>query len=170
MKVSLRRLTFSAMIAALTTITTVYLLHVPISIFGGQGCLHVGDAVIFLGASFLPTGYACAAAAVGGLLADLLCGSALWAPWTLIIKALIAFCFTAKGDTILNKQNYFALLAACLITIVGYYCAEGFIYGNWITPVYSIIGNLLQGIISSVLYVILGLSLDKAQIKKQIHL
>ena len=40
--------------------------------------------------------------------------------------------------------NLLAMVAACVIKIVGYYIAEGIIYGNWIAPVTSIPGNLVQ--------------------------
>lgn len=169
MKQNTLKVTMSAVIAALTAVTTAYIFHIPMTLFGGQGYVHIGDAIIFLGASLLPTGYACAAAALGGALADLLSGAALWAPWTLVIKALIVLCFTAKGATILNKRNYLALFGAVAITVAGYYIAEGFLYGNWITPVYSITGNLIQWVASSILYVVLGLALDKLQLKKQIR-
>lgn len=169
-KKALLKLTLSAMIAALTAVATAYIFHIPMSLFGGQGYVHIGDAIIYLGASILPAGYACAAAALGGAMADLLSGSALWAPWTLVIKALVALCFTAKGASLLNKRNYLALVLAAVITAAGYYIAEAFLYGSWITPVYSISGNLLQSVASAVLYVVLGLALDKIRIKQQISL
>ncbi len=167
---TIRHLTFSAMIAALTAVTTAYLFHIHMTIFGGQGCVHLGDTVIYLGASLLPPWYACVSAALGGSLADLLCGSAVWAPWSFVIKALVALCFTAKGDKILAKRNYFAIVGACLITVICYYIAEAFIYGNWVTPVHSIIGNVTQGVASAVLYIVIGLIFDKIHLKKQIHL
>lgn len=167
---TLLKLTLSAMIAALTAVITAHIFHIPMSLFGGQGYVHIGDAIIYLGASLLPTGYACAAAALGGAMADLISGSALWAPWTLVIKALVALCFTAKGETLLNKRNYLVLVPAAAITAAGYYIAEAFLYGNWITPVHSIGGNLLQSVASSVLYVVLGLALDRIRIKQQIFL
>jgi len=37
-----------------------------------------------------------------------------------------------------------AIAVACIIKVVGYYIAEGFIYGNWLAPVTSIPGNLVQ--------------------------
>ena len=37
-----------------------------------------------------------------------------------------------------------ALVAACAIKIVGYYGAEGIIFGNWIAPMVSVPGNLVQ--------------------------
>lgn len=163
-------LTLAAMMAALTAITTVYLLHIHLPALGGQGCFHLGDTIIYLGASFLPTPYACAAAALGGSLADLLCGSPIWLPWTFCIKAGIAFFFTAKSPTIFTKRNILALVFAFFLTVGGYYIAEGFIYGNWITPIYSMIGNSIQSVASAVLYIILALLLDKINIKKQLAL
>lgn len=163
-------LTLAAMMAALTAITTVYLLHIHLPALGGQGCFHLGDTIIYLGASFLPTPYACAAAALGGSLADLLCGSPIWLPWTFCIKAGIAFFFTAKSPTIFTKRNILALVGAFFLTVGGYYIAEGFIYGNWITPIYSTLGNSIQSVASAVLYIILALLLDKINIKKQLAL
>ena len=37
-----------------------------------------------------------------------------------------------------------AIAVACVIKIVGYYIAEALIYGNWVQPVLSIPGNLIQ--------------------------
>ncbi|MBR5236662.1 MAG: TIGR04002 family protein [Clostridia bacterium] len=167
---TLKRLTLGAMFAALTAVTTAYIFHIPMAIFGGQGYVHVGDAVIFLAASCLPTGYACAVGALGGAAADLLSGAALWAPWTFIIKALVALCFSAKQPTLLHKRNYLAVLFAALISIGGYYVAEGCLYGNWIAPVYSIIGNLVQAGASTVLYLAIGFALDRINIKKQLSI
>lgn len=164
------RLTGSAMIAALTAVTTAYVFHVPMSLFGGQGYVHVGDAVIYLGASLLPVGYACSAAAIGGALADVLSGAPLWAPFTFVIKALMVLCFTSARPKILHKRNYLALLLAAIVTVAGYYAAEAVLYGNLLSPVYSITGNLLQASSSAVLYIILGLALDKIQIKKELQL
>lgn len=165
-----RYITFSAMFAALIAVTTAYLLHLHLPLAGGHSCIHLGDSVIYLCASLLPSGYACAAAAIGGCLADVLCGSAFWAPWSFVIKALVALCFTAKADKILTKRNYCGIAVACLITVSGYYIAEGILYGNWIVPVHAIPGNIIQSVASSILYVVISLILDKANIKKQIHL
>lgn len=167
---TVRHLTYAAMMTALTTICTAYLLHLHIAALGGQGCFHLGDTVIYLGASLLPPVYACLSAALGGSLADLLCGSPIWIPFTFIIKALVALCFSAKGTTIFSRRNMLALPAALLITVVGYYFAEAVLYGNWFTPVYSVIANVIQSVGSGFLYWIISMLLDKADIKKQIRL
>jgi uncharacterized membrane protein len=36
------------------------------------------------------------------------------------------------------------MTVACVIKVVGYYIAEGVIYGNWIAPMASIPGNIVQ--------------------------
>lgn len=163
-------LTLSAMFAALITVATVYVLHIHLSLSGGHNCLHVGDTVLYLAASILPAGYACAASAIGSSLANLLCGSVVYAPWTFIIKALVALCFTADGSKLLVKRNYIALSGACLVTVLGYYMTDVVLLNNWLTPLYAAIGNTLQCIVSSILYLVIGFMLDKIQIKKQIHL
>ncbi len=165
-----RYLTFSAMFAALISVATACLPHLHPPFFGGHSCIHLGDSVIYLCASLLPPGYACAAAAIGGCLADVLCGSSFWAPFSFVIKALVALCFTAKADKILTKRNYCGIPFACLVTVWGYYAAEGVLYGNWIAPVHAIPANIIQSVASGVLYVVIGLILDKVKIKKQIHL
>ena len=167
-KKTVTQLTMSALFAALTAVTTAYIFHIPMAVFGGQGYVHIGDAVIFLCAGLLPAPYACAAAAIGGTLADVLSGAALWAPFTFIIKAAVALCFTAKKPHILCKRNFLALIAACLITVAGYYLAEGILYSNFVTPVYSITGNVIQSVASAVLYLVLALALDKMKLKAQL--
>lgn len=87
-------LVLSALFAAMITVMTAFLFHIPIGVNGGY--LHFGDALIYLAASMLPTPYACIAAAVGAGLADIVSGAPIWAPFTLVIKACIALLFTAK--------------------------------------------------------------------------
>ena len=54
------------------------------------------------------------------------------------------------------------MLAACVIKIVGYYIAEGIIYGNWVSPVLSIPGNLVQIGVAAVIVLIVIVPLKKA--------
>lgn len=53
----LRLLTVTAMFAAAITVTTAYLLHIPIPT---GGYVHLGDALIYLAACLLPVPYAAA--------------------------------------------------------------------------------------------------------------
>ncbi len=156
------------MFAALIAVFTAWLLHIPVVIGQNTAYLHFGDAFIFLAASMLPTPYACAASAIGGGLADILCGVPVWAPFTIVVKALMALCFTCKGKTIVTKRNLLCVIPCLVITIVIYYIAEALIYGNWIAPVFSIFGNVVQIIGSFLIYALVGFALDKTKIKSSI--
>ena len=101
-------ITLTGIFAALITIFTAYIGHMPVGANGGY--VHFGDGLIYLAAAILPAPYAMAAGAIGGGLADLLTAPA-WAIATIIIKALLVIPFTNKGSTILNKRNYIAPVA-----------------------------------------------------------
>ena len=81
-----RYLTMTGLMAALITIMTAYICHVPVGMNGGY--LHFGDSLIYLAAVLLPRPSALAAAAIGGGMADLRTAP-MWAPATIIIKMLI---------------------------------------------------------------------------------
>lgn len=49
------------------------------------------------------------------------------------------------------RWNVLAIVVACVLKIVGYYIAEGIIYGNWIAPAATIPGNLVQIGVAAVL-------------------
>ena len=99
----------AAMFAALTCVLTMF---IKIPIMGGQGYIHPGDMAIYLAASILPLPFAAAGAAIGGALADILGGAAVWAPWTLFIKAALTVFFTRKKSTVVCGRNIAACAAA----------------------------------------------------------
>ena len=134
------------------------------------GYIHIGDAIIYLCASMLPLGYSILAAAVGGALCDIISGYALYAPATLIIKALLCIGFTSKEAKLLNKKNCFASALGIIITIGGYYIAEAVIYQSFVAPIASITGNLVQSIGSLVVYIVVAIALDKSDVKKKLEL
>ncbi len=159
-------LTSSALFAAFITLTTAYLFHIPI---GSSGYVHLGDAFVCLAAAFLPTPYAAAAAAIGGGLADLLTGAPMWAPFTVVIKAVMTLCLTSATEKIVNRRNILGGLGAAAVNIIGYYFAEVILYGNWITPLLNIpTAGLFQSGGGFALFVILGLVLDAAKVKQRL--
>ena len=93
---------------------------------------------------------------------DLLSPWAIWAPFTLVIVGLMGFVVGLISE---KKKGFgwkvVAILGACVIKIVGYYIAEGIIYGNWITPASSIPGNLLQVGVAAVIVLIIAGQLQK---------
>ena len=133
-----------------------------------QGYIHLGDGVIYLAASLLPTPYAMAAGAIGGGLSDYLSGYPLWIIPTVIIKALTASLFSASRQKIITRRNIIPLAPAAIICIGGYYLAAVILYGSWVTPIVDIPTNAIQVAAASVLYIVLGFTLDKLRIKSQL--
>ncbi len=164
---ALRYLTLTGLFAAMITIMTAYIGHVPVGVNGGY--LHFGDSIIYLAAAMLPTPYALAAAAIGGGMADLLTAP-MWAPATIIIKMLIALPFTSKSGKIVNARNIFAAVIAYFISGTGYFIAEYILFENASTAfLASMSGSLIQSGGSAVFFVLFGVALDRVRIKSRMQ-
>lgn len=163
----IRYLTVTAIFAALITIMTAYVFHIPIPIAGGY--MHLGDSLIYLAAAILPTPYAFAAGAIGGGLADLLTAP-MWTLPTVIIKMLITLPFTNKGNKIINKRNIIAPLLAYLISGTGYFLANNLIFHSGVAFLTSFGGSAIQSLGSGIVFIVFGMFLDKASFKKRINL
>lgn len=158
----IRRLTATGMMAALITLMTAYIFHIPIG--GNGGYVHLGDALIYLSAAILPAPYAMAAGAIGGGLADLLT-SPVWAPATVVIKMLIVLPFTSKESKIVTVRNVVALFLAFLISGTGYFLAEGLMFGFKAAFFVSLGSSLIQATGSGVVFLIFGIALDRLSFK-----
>lgn len=129
---------------ALTLVATAFI-NIRLPIAANGGLVHLGNVPLFLAAIIFGKKTGALAGAFGMGLFDLLSGWTLWAPFTFVVVGLMGY--TVGKITEHRKGfvwNCIAVAAACLIKIAGYYIAEGIIYGNWITPVLSIPGNLVQ--------------------------
>ncbi len=157
---------YAAVFAALTFAAT--MIHLPVPLFSNNGYLHLGDAIILLCAGCLPAPWACAAAGVGGALADVAAGAAAWAPATLLIKILLALLVSSRGDRILTRRNRWTALLSVFVTVGGYYLAEGLLYGDFVTPVPAMLGNLIQAVGSLILFYVVGMAMDRAGLKKRL--
>ena len=158
-------LTTTGLFAALICITTAYIFHIPVGTNGGY--VHVGDALSYLAAAFLPAPYAMAAAALGGAMADLMTAP-VWTIATLIIKMLISIPFTSKKEKIINVQNVISIFIASIISMVGYYFAEVILFGSWVAFLPSISGSIVQSGGSGILFLALGHALDKMRFKSML--
>ncbi|MCI9603401.1 MAG: TIGR04002 family protein [Ruminococcus sp.] len=156
------KLVTAGLFAAMITIMTAYIFHVPYGANGGY--IHFGDALIYLGAVFLPRPYALAAAAVGGGMADILTVP-VWAPATVIIKMLIVLPFTCKEGRILCPRNIAAPFLAAVVSAAGYYLAEGILFGSFAAPLASLAGSAVQSGGSAVIFLALAAALDKMHMK-----
>ena len=153
----------SGIFSALVFVITAYL-HIPTY----NGYVHCGDGFIFIAACILPMPYAIIVGILGAMLADLLTGFAIWAPGSMIIKGLLALLFTCKSKKIITKRNLTMLLPAALISAVGYYLYEALITGSFIASLAGIPGSLAQAIASSIVFVTIGVAMDKYNIKQKV--
>ncbi len=158
----LKNLTLTGLMAAMITIMTAYICHIPTGINGGY--IHFGDSIIYLAATLLPTPYALAAAAIGGVVADLLT-SPIWVPATIIIKIFIALPFTCKSTKIITPRNIVATILAYFISSIGYFFAESLLFGTQTALIASMSGSLIQSGGSAIFFIIFGFALDKTRLK-----
>ena len=159
-------LTITGIFAALITIFTAYIGHIPVGANGGY--VHFGDGLIYLAATILPLPFAMAAGAIGGGVSDLLTAPA-WTFATIIIKALLVLPFTNKGATILNRRNYIAPVIAYFISHTGYFLAEAIMFG-WKTAILSgLAGGLVQSGGSMIFFFLLGQTLDRIHFKAKVE-
>ncbi len=151
----LKYLTITGLMAAMITIMTAYICHIPTGINGGY--IHFGDSLIYLAAAILPTPYALAAAAVGGGIADLLT-SPMWVPATV----------TSRHAKIVTPHNVAASVIACLISGFGYFLAEYLLFGTMPALIASLSGSLIQSGGSAAFFVVFGLALDRTHAKSRL--
>lgn len=161
-----KKLVTAAMFASMILVATSFA-RIPIGI--NSGYIHLGDSLIFLAATMLPLPYAMCAAAVGGSLADILAGAAVWAPATFIIKALnvIPFYFIgAKSEKLTGKHMVIAPTSG-LITIFGYFLAESLMYSPQ-SAVVSMPFNIVQAVGSVVVFFVISYAINISGVVRKI--
>lgn len=164
------RIVIAAMFAAMIAVMTAF---VQIKTPTG-GYVHLGDSMIYLAASFLPLPYAILAAAIGGGIADLLVYPETII-YTIIIKAINAVFFSAKGDKLLTKRNALMTIPSGLVTVVGYslsklirqLLAGDSFHSAVVNALWKIPENGIQAVASALIFIVIALALDKAEIKKR---
>ena len=139
-----KQLVYTALGIALVFVCTVFV-NVRLPIAANGGLVHLGNVPLFILAILYGRKFGALAGGIGMALFDVVGGWFLWAPFTLVIVGLMGYTVGGICEKRHTLTAYvLALSAACLIKVVGYYGAEGIIYGNWIAPMSSIPGNLVQ--------------------------
>ena len=151
----IQKLCLAGLLSAAVFVLTAYL-HIP----SHTGYTHIGDAVIFLAATILPLPYAVSVAVIGASLADLLTGYAVWAPASVIIKALIVLPFSHGKGRIITVRNLLSLVPAVALTVGGYYLYETLLTQNAVAALLGIPGYITQFVLSSVLFIAVGSAID----------
>ena len=171
---NIRMLALSGVFAALIAVVTSFI-RIPAP---HNGYTHAGDSMIYLAACIMPAQFSVASAAVGGFMADILAGAPEWAFATAIIKAINTLPFIVcryflkkygRDEKILNPFTIAMLIPTSVVTVVGYFLAEGFMYGFEVSLVSAFVGGWLQPLAGAVVYLAVGSSLDGIKFKSKIY-
>ena len=144
-----QRLVMTALMMTLVLLgTAIFRIPVPMT----QGYVHLGDAMVFIGVMMLGRKNGTVAAGLGSAMADILGGFAVWAPWTLFIKAAMAFTAGSFIERSYSGHRHAAgfitgMTLGGMLMCAGYYIAEGVMYGNWAAAALGIPWNIGQFII-----------------------
>ena len=157
-----RKLVFSALLAALVTAATM-VVKIPSPT---NGYVNLGDCFVLLSGWLLGPWYGGAAAGIGAMLSDLLSGYAYYAPATLLIKSLDAVLAALLYRALSNRRVALPLsgIAGELLMTAGYFGYSALLLGKGLAAALSIPGNLIQGGIGIVVAALL------MQVAKRAHL
>ena len=132
MSIKLRDLIQVSLMSAITFVAA-YMIHIPTV---GGGMVHLGDSMVFIAAVVLGKKRGACASAIGMALFDILSGYAIWAPFTFIIKGIMAYIVGVIFEKRKNggiKVLLTAFLSASIFMVTSYYIVQ------------VIIGTLLTG-------------------------
>ena len=128
-KVNVRSLVISAILAALV-IVSIFFIKIPMI---GQGYVHIADSFILLGALLGPF-YGFLVGGIGALLADLLSGYAIYAPWSLMVHGLqailMALLIVKIADLTWIKFFIGGLVISFLTVVLSYALVEYILSGG----------------------------------------
>lgn len=165
---SVRKLIFSAMFGAL--VFTATWISIP-SPFGGN--VNLGDSMLLLGAWMLGGPWSVIACSFGAALTDLLGAYSIYAPATLIIKALMVLS-VLLAERLLHRaptllRALISAISAELIMTLGYFLYEGtFLYG-FPSALLNVPMNLIQGTASILTAIILRQLLSHARLPRELR-
>lgn len=149
-KTSTRQLTLAALFMALTTVATM-VIHIPVP--ATQGFVNVGDSFVLLSGLLFSHYYGALIGGVGSALADLFLGYTIFAPVTLIVKAIEALLasYIDRGNTM---SRVIAVIVGVTWMVFGYFIFEVFMF-DLPVALSAVIPNSIQGIVSAGLALLL---------------
>lgn len=161
---------FTATFAALCCVCTFIAVPLPFGYF------NLGDVFVLLSAWLLGPVLGPLAAGVGTALADILMGYAVYAPATLIIKALVAFAAfwiyklmkpLFKRDGLDFLPRGISVVIGESIMVLGYFFFEAVVLSYGLGATASIFGNCLQAVAGTVGSVVLATAIYSSKLAKR---
>ena len=158
-------LILTALLIALVFVAT-QLLNIKLPFASNGGLVHLGTAMLFIASILFGPKKAAIAGAIGMGLFDLLSPYTLWAPFTMVARGLqgyivgkIAWSNGRNGSSIVF--NLLGIIVSVPVMLAVYYLCEGILYGNWIAPVASIPGNIVQNVVGIIFAIPVCIALKK---------
>ncbi|WP_129600526.1 ECF transporter S component [Anaerophilus nitritogenes] len=156
-----RRIVMIGLFMALNMVATY--IHVPI----GASMMHLGTTALFITALILDPKDSAIASGGGMFLFDIFGGYISYAPFTLIVKGLMAYVVAKIAQ---SKEydgqnlgiNFLAYLVGGVVSLVGYYFTNVYLSGNFIASLSNIPGSLFTTSIGVIIALPLGKAVKKA--------
>jgi uncharacterized membrane protein len=165
---NIKDMVITSLLIALVFVATSFIkVRLPISLNGGL--IHMGNSMLFTAAIVFGPRKGAAAGAIGMGLFDFLSEWAAWTPFTVIVRGVMGYII-GKVAYLNNKKGFswaYNLLGISLGSIwmlIGYYFTEVILYGNWMQPLTSIPGNVIQILIGVVVALPLSAALKRAKL------
>ena len=170
-KTNIAKLIMAGLFAALTCIFTMLPIGIPSLT---QGYIHFGDCFVLLSGWCLGPIYGAFAAGIGSALTDILGGYLIYAPATLIIKALVALIAAVFVRISCKGGAKFALrisggIVAEFVMAMGYFIYSATVMGyGWAGSAVEIPNNLVQGVVGIIAAIILAQIIDSTGVLKNL--
>lgn len=148
-----REMIQTGLLIALVFIATSFI-NIRLPIAANGGLVHLGTGMLYISAIVFGKKKGALSGAIGMALFDLVSGWTLWAPFTFIIRGIMGYIvglIASKNEGKNIITNVVAIIVSVPVIIIGYYITEGILYGNWITPMASIPGNITQCIVGAII-------------------
>ncbi len=147
-----KKITTTAIFIALTTFFTI-VIKIPVS--PAMGYVNLGDFIILLATLAFGMTTGVLSAALGSSLADLLLGYGAFAPFTFVVKGLMALCmglFLKKSQT--KTSILVSGVLAELVMIIGYFFTSWILYG-FNMGLTTLLPNAIQAIVNYIVFALL---------------
>ncbi|MEK4426534.1 ECF transporter S component [Solibacillus sp. FSL K6-1523] len=148
-----------------------FFINIRLPIAANGGLVHLGTGMLFIAAIMFGPKKGAIAGGVGMALFDLFSGWTLWAPFTLVARCVqgyivgkIAWSGGRNGKSPIF--NVIAIFVSVPFMLLGYYICERVIFGNWVAPLASIPGNLVQNAVGMLIAIPVCLALKKLPLFK----
>ena len=161
----------TAMLISLVFIATLFV-NIKLPIKANGGLVHLGTAMLFIASILFGQKKGAVAGAAGMGLFDVVGGWLIWAPITIVARGVqgfivgkIAWANGRKGDNL--ALNIVAMIISMPVMLAVYYIGEVILYNNWIAPLASIPGDIIQNLLGLIVAIPVCLFLKKTPMFKK---